>query len=105
MKRKVNIIKTNPSYIHASWLDCVVKGELFPKRHVSVGIYFNWGSKDLVTQEVSKTLDVSYNSVAFQERNIKGHFSTRHANYATDLSSQEKQRLARSFCLEKAFIC
>lgn len=76
------------------------RGALAPKSHVSVRIGFNWESKDSFTHEVSNRL-----RVAFQDGNIKGRSSSRHANYPADLSSQEKQRLAPSFCSENAFIC
>lgn len=54
-KRNVNMIKNSCTFGDRGMAG---RGELSTERRVSVGIYFNWESKDSVTHEVSKTLSV-----------------------------------------------
>lgn len=100
-KRKVNMIKNSCTFGDRGMAVEVSS----PQKDALASAFILIGSLKIPSHTRFQRRSVSYNSVAFQDRNIKGLFPTRHANYSTDLSSQEKQWLAHSFCLENAFIC
>ena len=55
-----------------------------------------WTSKYFVTHVGSKAVClICQNAISvFKEYNIKRHFSTKHSNYATNLSSREREQKA-----------
>ena len=65
-----------------------------------------WTSKYFVTHVGSKAVClICQNAITvFKEYNIKRHFSTKHANYATNLSSQEREQRALKLSSDLTYI-